>query len=78
MPRLNVGVAGAVTVCRNMRHAAQAGAVPQNSTSDVPMGAEPLAVIVATLLPVVVGFGLNVAVTPGGSAAACIVTGPAT
>jgi len=46
---------------------------PVISAVDVPRGAEPLAVIVITLLPVV-GFGLNVAVTPAGSWGAVKIT----
>lgn len=49
--------------------------VPVNCIEDVPRGAELLAVIVTTL-DEVVGFGLNVAVTPGGSAGAARVTEP--
>ena len=50
--------------------------MPQRLTQDVPRGAELLAVSVTTLLPVVVGFGLKVAVTPAGSPGAVRVTEP--
>ena len=72
-----VGTGDAVMVCANPASVdIMSGTLAMTQAVDVPRVAVLLAVIVTTLVPVVVGFGLNVAVTPGDRSADSV-TGPA-
>lgn len=72
---VNVGVGVALIVWGILMPVSSHEVEPQIDEVDGPSGAELLAVIVSTLLPVV-GFGLNDAVTPAGSWGALNFTAP--